>query len=135
MILDDALVPTTSARSRTVTSNGAAIASQPTSRLEAFGSENTTDMVVPASVVTMRSTGPLAPVTVTVCLAAARSPTVMGETPRASPSMTTRAPGGSVITESFVAATGNSRYSVTSAPAVTSRGTLLSSDPRRIVMM
>src|SRR5258708_5777185 len=120
MILDDALVPTTSVRSSTVTSNGAAIANQPTARLGALGSENTTDMVVPASVVTVRSTGPLAPATVTVCLAAARSPTVIGETPRASPSIVTRAPGGSVITESFVAATGNSRYCVTSAPSATS---------------
>src|SRR5216683_1505703 len=112
MILDDALVPTTSVRSRTVTSNAAAIANQPTSRLEAFGSDITTDMVVPASVVTTRSIGPLAPITVTVCLAAVRFATVIGETPRASPSMTTRAPGGSVITESLVAATGNSRYCV-----------------------
>src|SRR6266849_710599 len=122
MILDDALVPTTSVRSRTVTSKGAATVNQPASRLGAFGSENTTDRLIPASVVTIHSSEPLAPVTLTVCLATVRSPTITGETPRASPSMTTWAPGGSVITESFVAATGNSKYCVTSAPAASSSG-------------
>src|ERR1700733_6318025 len=99
MILADRLVPTISVRSRTVTVKGAATVNQPASTLEAFGSEKTTDIVVPASGVILRSIEPLVPVTVTVWLAGVRFPTVTGETPRTSPSMITRAPGGSVVTE------------------------------------
>src|SRR5262245_46050320 len=96
----DALVPITSPFSMTCTSNGDAIASQPAATAAVLGSENTTDDATPASVVTCRSSEPVSPTTVTRWRLALSSPTVTGDVPRTSPSIDTRAPGGSVITVS-----------------------------------
>jgi len=85
--------------STTSTSSGVAIESHPPTGPETLGSKNVRDAVRPAVTITRRSAEPASLVTVTVCSSAARSGTVSGDVPRNWPSMKTRAPGGSVTTD------------------------------------
>lgn len=80
-------------------SNGAAMASHPPTGPLTLGSENITEAVPPAVTVMVRSAEPVSLVTVTLWSAGVKSVTVIGDVPRALPSTETRAPGGSVTTD------------------------------------
>src|SRR5690242_4859451 len=99
MTFDALPVPTTESPSSTCTSKGDAMVIQPASGDDAFGSENTTAVVAPASTVTVRSDDPVSLLTATLCSDGDTPVSVNGVVPRIWPSRWTRAPLGSVTME------------------------------------